>query len=412
MAATNVFLTPAHITYESAMILKNKLSRGNRVNRQYENQFSQTGAKHGQTISIRKPPRYVGRRGATANYEGMNEQFTNLTLSMFGVDMNFTSFDFTLSIDDFRRRHIEPAVSRIANVIDEDGLALYYQVPWMLGTPGTVPNSLATYWQAGAILTEQGAPKGEGMRSLMLGANSMATIGEAKTTLFNPQPGISELYRTGVMDTSGGWEWFEDVNVPAHTVGPLGGTPTVSGGGQTGASLLTAGWTSAAALRLRRGDVFTIAGVNTVNPQSRQSQGRLQMFVVTADFSSDSSGNGTVSIYPPIVPPNADGSRAQFQTVSASPANAAAITVIGAANTVSPQNTGFARDAITLAVVDLDYPPGVPRELCERMSDPDSNISIRFYMYQDGANDVSAGRLDVLYGWTWVYPDLGVRIAA
>ncbi len=409
--AQNTFLTPAHITYESAMILKNKLQMGNRVNRQYEKQFAQTGAKHGQTISIRKPPRYVGRRGATANFEGINEQYTNLTLAMFGVDLNFTSFDFTLSMDDFRRRHLDPAVARIANVIDEDGLGIYYQVPWMVGTPGTVPNSLATYWQAGAILTEQGAPKGD-MRSLMLGAQSMATIGEAKTTLFNPQPGISELYRTGLMDQSGGWNWYEDVNTPAHTVGPLGGTPQVSGAGQTGSSLLTSGWTAAAAKRLNRGDVFNIANVYTVNPQNRNSQGRLQDFVVTADFSSDGSGNGTISIYPPITPPNADGSKTQFQTVNSSPANSAAITVKGAANTVSQQNIGFHRDALTLAMVDLDYPPGVPRELCERVSDPDSNISIRFYMYQDGPNDISAGRLDVLYGWVWIYPDLGVRVAS
>jgi hypothetical protein len=411
MATNNTFLTPAHITYESAMILKNKLQMGNRVNRQYESQFAQTGAKHGQTIALRKPPRYVGRVGPTAYYEGINEQYTNLTLAMFGVDLNFTSFDFTLSMDDFRRRHLEPAVVTIANKIDADGLAIYYQVPWMLGAPGVVPNSLATYWQAGAILTEMGAPKGD-MRSLMLGSQSMAVIGEAKTTLFNPQPDISELYRSGLMSQSGGWNWYEDVNIAAHTVGPLGGSPQVAGGGQTGSNLLTSGWTAAAALRLNRGDVFTINGVFSVNPQNRQSTGRLQMFVATANVLSDASGNATIPIYPALTPPNLDGSRTQFQTVNVSPLNGATITVVGTANTVSPQNLGFHRDALTLAVVDLDYPPGVPRDLCERVSDPDSNISIRFYMYQDGANDISAGRLDVLYGWTWVYPELGVRIAA
>ena len=125
MPTNNTFLTPAHITYESAMILKNSLRMGARVNRSYESQFAQTGAKHGQTISLRKPPRYVGRVGATANYEGMNEQYVNLTLAMFGVDMNFTSFDFTLSMDDFRRRHLEPAIATIANKIDADGLGTY-----------------------------------------------------------------------------------------------------------------------------------------------------------------------------------------------------------------------------------------------------------------------------------------------
>src|SRR6266699_1375535 len=342
--ASNQFLTISEITYEAAMILKNNLKFGSRVNRQYDNSFARTGAKIGQTVNIRKPPRFVGRSGSTAKFEGAQEQYVSLTLSQFGVDMNYTSADMTLSMDNFRRRFLEPAIATVANKVDADGLALYNQIPWVVGTPGATPNALLTYMTAGAILSEEAAPRDD-WRSLMLNSISMATIADANKALFNPQTVIGEQYRQALMSQAAGWMWYEDQNVAAHTVGPLGGTPLVNGAGQTGSSRITDGWTNTSASRLKKGDVFSIASVYAVNPQSRLSTGRLRQFVVTADC-SDTAGAITIPIYPALTPPNADGTGAQFQTVNASPADNAALTVIGAANTISPQNLGFHRDAI------------------------------------------------------------------
>lgn len=412
MAVTNTFLTPAMITYEAAMILKNQLKMGSRVNRQYENQFAQTGAKNGQTISIRKPPRFVIRRGGVAQFQSISEQYVQLTVLQTGVDMGFTGFDFTLSMDNFRMRYLEPAIATVANDIDATGLQLFKGVPWMLGAPGTTPNTMLTYDQAGAVLSEEGAPDGTDVRTLLLNPNCMATIMNANIGVFNPQGVISEQYRTGLMSQAHGWEWWKAQNVSAQTVGPLGGSPQVNAGGQTGSSLITNGWSNAAANRLKQGDVFTIQAVYAVNPQSRQSTGRLRQFVATADVNSDASGNATIPIYPAITPPNADGTPVQFQTVNASPLANAPITVIGAANTVSPQNLGFHRDAITLAMVDMEIPPGAPPGNVERVSDDQMGISIRFTLYYDGVNDISGGRLDVLSGWQLIYPELCVRIAA
>jgi coat protein Gp5 len=409
MSESNTFLSISQITYESAMSLKNKLQLGARVNREYSSEFARVGAKAGQTISIRKPPRYTIRRGPTANFQGIQEQYTSLTVAQAGVDLPFSSFDFTLSMDNFRARYLDQAIATIANDIDQTGMALYKGVPWMIGTPGVTPSSYLTYLQAGAILSEEAAPRGED-RSLMLNPLSMATIANANSVLFNPQGAISEQYRSALMSQAGGWQWYEDQNVTAHTVGPLGGTPLIDGAGQTGSSILTKGWTSSAAPRLKEGDVFTIAGVYAVNPQSRLSQGRLRMFRAGADVSSTSGGAATIPIYPAITPLNANGTQAQFQTVLASPADSAAITVLGAANTISPQNLGFHRNALTLATVDMDVPRGAVE--VERVSDPDSGLSIRCIYGYDLTNDVSGIRLDVLYGWALIYPELCVRIAA
>ncbi len=406
--ASNQFLTISEITYEAAMILKNNLKFGSRVNRQYDNSFARTGAKIGQTVNIRKPPRFVGRSGSTAKFEGMQEQYVALTLSQFGVDMNYTSADMTLSMDNFRRRFLEPAIATVANKVDADGLALYNQIPWVVGTPGATPNALLTYMTAGAILSEEAAPRDD-WRSLMLNPISMATIADANKALFNPQTVIGEQYRQALMSQAAGWMWYEDQNVAAHTVGPLGGTPLVNGAGQTGSTLITDGWTNSSASRLKKGDVFTIASVYAVNPQSRLSTGRLRQFVVTADC-SDTAGAITIPIYPALTPPNADGTGAQFQTVNASPADNAALTVIGAANTISPQNLGFHRDAIALAMVDLDIPRGAVE--VERVSDEDAGISIRIVHFYDGVTDISGARMDILYGYSVIYPELVCRIAA
>ena len=140
----NTFLAISQITYEAAMILKNTSFFLRRCNTQYDDQFAQRGAKIGNVLNIRKPWRPVGRRGPVASFEGINEEYATLTLDQyFGVDMNFTTEDLTLTMDNFRRRYLIPAVTKIANYVDEVGLGLYNQIPWMVGTPGVDAQCLA-----------------------------------------------------------------------------------------------------------------------------------------------------------------------------------------------------------------------------------------------------------------------------
>ena len=207
------------------------------------------------------------------------------------------------------------------------------------------------------------------------------------------------------MGTAVGFEWYMDQNVNTHTVGPLGGTPLVNGSTATGATtLVTDGWTASAAARLKKGDIFTIAGVNHVNPQSRQSTGTLQQFVVTADVSSDGSGNLTAAISPAIKTTTA------FQTVDALPADNAAITVLGAASTQSPTGLAHHKDAFTLAMADLPLPKGT--DMAARVSDDQLGMSIRLVRDYDITNDKFPCRLDVLYGWATLRPELACRIQA
>lgn len=398
----NTFLTISMITNEALRVLTNNLVFAKKVNRQYDSKFGVEGAKIGTTLNVRKPPRYVGRTGAAIGVENVTETQVAVPLTtQFGVDISFTTADLLLSMDDFSNRYIKPAVATIANKIDYDGLQLYKTVANSVGTPGTVPNTFLTYLNAGVALDNNATPM-DGDRTIVVNPLMQATIVDALKGLFQSSTEVKSQYEKGKMGTSAGFDWYMDQNTAVHTVGALGGTPLVNGASQTGAELITDGWTAAAAVRLKKGDVFTIAGVYGVNPQNRQSTGALQQFVVTADTSSNSDGEATIPIYPAITTSGA------FQTVTGSPADNAAITVVGAANTTSPQGMAFHKDAFTLVTADLPLPRGV--DMAGRASDPQTGLSVRMVRAYDISTDKLPCRLDVLYGWKELYPETACRI--
>ncbi len=399
----NTLLTISMITNEALAVLENQLTFTKFINRQYDDSFGIKGAKIGDTLNVRKPPQYIGRVGQAISIEDSVETSIPLQLNtQAGVDIQFSSADLLLRIDDFSDRFIKPAMANVANRIDRDGLTLLTNAVYnSVGTPGTPINTALPVLQAGAKMDQTATPR-DGLRSLVWDPMGQANMISGLSGLFNAPDKISEQYNSGTLGKALGFKHSMDQNALAHTVGPLGGTPLVNGASQTGTSLVTNGWTAAAASRLLIGDVFTIAGVFGVNPQSRQSTGSLQQFVVTANVSSDAAGNATIPIQPAITPTG------QFQTVTASPAAGAAITVVGAANTFSNQAIAFHRDSITLATADLPLPGGV--DMAARKSDPQTGLSVRMVRQYNITTDLFPCRLDVLYGWATLYPQWACRL--
>lgn len=391
------------ITREALRVLENNLTFTKLVNRQFDDRFGVEGAKIGTTLNVRKPPRYVGRIGQAISIENATETQVPVVLNtQRGVDIQFSSQDLALSIDDFSDRFIKPAIASVANAIDNDGLAQYTAVWNNVGTPGTPPSALLTYLNAGVLLDNNAAPL-DGERYIVINPRMQAIIVDALKGLFQASTQIAEQYRKGQMGESIGFSWYMDQNVNTAVIGPQGGTPAVTVAGQTGSTLLTSGWTAAAAARLVVGDTFTIAGVNQVNPQSRQSTAQLQQFVVTGNVSSDGAGLASIPIAPPIIP-----APAQFATVDVSPGAGALITVSGAAGTQSPQGLAFHRDWITLACADLPLPGGV--DMAARVSDRQLGMSIRLVRAYNISTDQFPCRLDILYGWAPLRPELAVRV--
>lgn len=404
MAVDNTLLTSTLITRESMRVLENNLTMVKCVNRQYDDKFGVEGAKIGQIVNARKPIRVVGRVGQAAQVEGITETSVPVPLTtQAGVDLEISQADLLLKIDDFGDRILKPCIANIANRMDADTAALSNQLWDSVGTPGTTPNALLTYLLAGVSLDNNATPM-DGERHLILTPLSQAYIVDALKGLFQQSTAIAEQYIEGKMGRAIGFAWYMDQNMATQVIGPQGGVPVVTVAGQSGNTLLTSGWTAAIASRLVVGDRFTIANVYMVNAQSRVSNGTIQEFVVTAPVSSDVAGLATINFAPPLV------AAGQYQTVDSLPAAGAAITVVGAANAVSPTNLAFHRDCFTLVTADLPLPRGV--DMAGRLSDKQLGISISFVRAYDIFSSQLISRLDVLYGTALLRGELGVVIYA
>lgn len=392
--ASNTLLTPSIISKETLVILENNLVAASKVNRQFENQF----VKIGTTLTIRKPNRFTVSSGPALSIQNVTEPSTSITISnQKHVDFQFSSQELTLVIEEFSERYCKPAAAALANQIDYDVLGLWNQVFNEVGTPGTTPSSFATSVQlVGRRMDDGAVPQDD--RSLLLAPNAYWNIANGLTSLFVQS--VAEPALKGFLAKIGNFSIYEDQNIQRQTVGAYAGTPVVNGAGQTGSSLITGGWTASITGLLNVGDTFTLAGVNAVNPQSRASTGVLQQFVVTATANSDGAGASTISIYPAITTSGA------YQTVDASPANNATITVLGTASTAYPQNLAFVRDAFGLVTVPMELYDGVDFKARSEYR----GISMRIIRAFDINNDVAPTRIDILYGVSSFYPELAVRL--
>ena len=414
----NTLLTIAMITRETLRVLENNLRFTKYVRRDFDDSFGRAGAKIGTVLNIRKPARYVGRTGQGLSIEDATETQVPLVLNtQRGVDIAFTSQDLALSIDDFSDRFIRPAIANVANNVDADGMKQFLNVYNTIGTPGNVPNALLTYLQAGQRLDEEACPRDD-MRSLVISPAMQATIVDTLKGLFQESTEIARQYEEGTMGRSIGMKWSMDQNTQVNTMGNYGILVATLNGSALGASIVTAGWTVTTSTLLA-GNVFTIGsgatGVFAVNPQSKQSTGALRQFVCLASQTSTGGGAMTIPIAPAIVVSgpfqNVTGLTANFP--AAGVPTGATINVLGglgAANVNSPQGLAFHKDAFALGCADLPLPGGV--DMAARVSDKQLGLSIRLVRAYDINTDRFPTRIDILYGWQTLYPELACRVAS
>jgi hypothetical protein len=414
---SNNLLTISKITNEALMVLENELTFTGEVDRNYDDQFAVVGAKIGNTVNVRRPGRFIGTTGPALNVEDFNETSVPVTLStQFHVDTQFTTQDLALSLDMFSDRVLKPAIAAIANKIDRDGLLMAKNnTANIVGTAGTPPTGLITYLTGAAYLDSEGAPR-DGRRSCIVEPFTSATIVDSLKGLFMPSAKISSQYEKGLMGTdSAGMKWKMDQNVVNQTFGSYS-TATLACATTTATGFLTTGWASTSTIALtattataglKQGDVIQIANVYAVNPQNRQAYGsnKLRNFVVTADVTVATSGTTNVTVSPAVI------TAGQFQNVSISATSASAVvTPFNNTGVVSPQNIIMHRNAFTVAMADLELPEGV--HFAGRASDKELGMSIRVVRQYTINNDSIPTRLDVLYGWAPLYPELACRVAA
>ncbi len=390
----NTILTPTAVTREALRILHQKLNFVGNVTRDYDDSYAKSGAKIGDSLKIRLPNQYTVRSGATLSAQDTTEQSVTLQVSnQKGVDVNFSSSELTLSLDDFSKRILNPAMAVLAANIEADALNMYkdvYQSIWNGGSAATYNKAL----DARVLLQRALAPPSD--RTMLLDPAAMADVVKDTKTLFNDDASIAKQFREGMVGRAAGFDWGENTLLPSHTRGAADGAYVVntSTGITSGTATITVATGTGAA---NVGDVFTVAGVFSVHPETKASTGQLQQFVVTAPYAG---GAGAISVSPT---PITSGALQNITIVGAGAGKA--VVWGGTASTAVQTGLAFQKGAFAFATADLVLPDGVDfaaREVYD-------GISLRIVRAYDINTDKFPCRIDVLYGYKTLRAQLAAR---
>ena len=393
----NSILTPTAVTREALRILHQKLNFVGNIKRDYDDSFAKTGAKIGDSLKIRLPNQYTVRTGATLSAQDTSEISTTLQVgTQKGVDLNFTSVDLTLSLDDFSQRILEPAMSVLAANIEADALTMSLDVFNNVNNIGSAIsfNKLMT---ARKVLNDNLAPA-DSNRTVLLNTQDNVDLVDALKGLFQDSTAISKQYREGSMGRTGGFDFYENTLLASQTTGTAAASTGYTANGAVTANGSTSVVLQTGTTTFKRGDIITFVGCNRVHPESKADTGVLQQFVVTADYAG---GAGTLSFLPAIYT-----SGGRQNVVAAGIANGTAVAKVGAASGIYKPSLAFHKDAFAFATADLVMPQGVDFAAREVMD----GISMRVVRQYDINNDKFPTRLDVLYGFKTIRPELACRI--
>ena len=397
--ATNTILNSDIITKEALRVLHEKLSFIGRVNRQYDATFAASGAKNGTSLRIRKPARFTARTGATLSAQNFVEEAASLVMSkQYGVDLDFSSVDMSLSLDEFSSRIIEPAMAQLAAKIESEALkyAIANAGGAVYNASGITRTEFAT---AGAYLDNNSVPRGAG-RTALVDPITQSTLTVAGASLFNDQKELGKEYLEGTMGMFGGFQFYSNPFLPTVAIGSdVAGAVSVSisEGDQTvTVSDLANGQV------IEAGTAITFSDVYAVQYETKSTLSYLKQFVVSADATATSAGVAELTLAEPIY---AAGAR---QNVSALPADSAVVTLLGGASSNNTVNLAFGKDFITFASADLIVPGGVH----DAKRNQYEGISMRYIADYDMTNDAFAVRFDVLAGFVATRPEAGIIVCS
>lgn len=404
----NTFLTIDMITQEAVMIFKNSNAFMQNISTQFDSSFGNVGAKIGQSLRIRLPLDYTVTNGPGLSAQDSAEQSVSLPVAtQRHVDLSWSSAEQTLKVDDYSQRFLLPAMNNLAGNVAATIMAgseggVCNLVANLDGSGAVIAPGLQQVLDSRAVLGDNSAPSMS--RKFVLDLHTMAKLTNSLTGLLNPASAISKQYENGMVYNAVGYTWMEDQTAIKHVVGSFS-AGTVNGASQTGTTLVTNAITGT----LNVGDIITIANVNAVNRVTKQSQATVRQFVVTA---AAANGATSISIYPAIVPGGSGynsitGDNAQqYQTVDASPVNAAVISLVLPASSTYRRSIAFAPEAITMVTANLEKPPMT--ECAQKEYDGISLRTLRSYV---PGTDQTVTRCDVLFGYLYVRPEWAVTIA-
>jgi len=409
------FLTHSMIAERSLFDLQNELTMSKHVYKGYNSEFNAPvgGFKKGASVQVQLPNKFRAKTTSIAlDLVDIQEQSTTVTVDEVAhVDWDFLESDLTLNIEGFSKKYLRPANITLANVVDLNGCKEYVNLYNQVGTPGTTPATFGVLSDAATRMDNEAIPREDRLCIFSPKAHWSMADGELKGVF--QQSIVDKLLRKGFIGNFALMDFFMSQNIQTHTVGhhSTDSVPVMNGATAEGAtSIVTNGWGGSGTLK--KGDIFTIAGVVGVNPISGQAWegNELRQFTVTADV-ADVGGDMTIAISPKIYSSVAPEDYLPYQTVVTLPQNGAAITVVGTEDLSYPQNMAFHPDCFALTMVPYARPKSAGQSVMwAQANDPQLGLSITVATAFDIDAYKEITRLDILYGWDTVRPNLGLRI--
>ena len=409
----NAFATPKVYANVGLAFLKNELVMAKLCDSEAVNAEFKPGV--GTTVYVKRPPEFAIRDGASnsGQMQDVVEGEVAVTCDkQKGVDVQFTGYKATTNVDQLlKSKVIKAAMTQIASQIDGDLIDnVKYFSNWV-GTPGNLIDSPADFFLAPQRLDEMAVPMSD-RNAVLTPADGYAMAGSLLANAALAGDTARNALQKAKIPMLGNVDSYITQTIPSITMGSrtASGATLINGASQnvTYASSRTTYTQSlvcdgaTASKTVKAGEKITIAGVYAVNPRTKATLTYLKQFTVTADATSDGSGNLTLTISPPIITSGA------FQTVSAAPADNAAVTYLGTASTSYNFNAAFHKSAIKLVSV---RPPMPFTGEADYATDPDTGLSVRYWRYSDGSADTHVHRWDVYYGTKNVDPRLGTIIS-
>ena len=389
----NSTLTIDMVTREALRVAHEKAQFIGTVDRQYDSSFANTGAKTGASLRVRKPNQYIRRQGSRVmNVQDQTEASGTITVAtQDGVDMRFNSAELALSIDDFSKRYIEPAMSVLVSGIESDFLAFATKAVWnVAGTAGTGITTLTVPGAARAKLNQGLAPK-DGNRFVQMDSVTMGGMVEGLKGLFQDSSQIKEQYREGMIGRTGMADWYENERLWTMTMGSDVDSVTINDAGfVSGDTVVTITGSTGHAV----GQVVTFAGCKAVHAETKAVFPHLQQFVITAVSGND------ITISPTPVTSGAT------QNVNAMPSNGAAVTFVGVNSASYIQPLMYHKEAFQFVTADLPLMDDSIK--CVRRTQ--DGLSMRVWQGSDIVNDNLLMRIDILYGMAALRPEWACRL--
>lgn len=399
----NQFITTQLVSNTALAMFANNapfVMTGSRI---YQDDFTSSGYKIGDTLQVRRQNNFIVGDGSTAVPQDIIETVENITIAhQYHALVAYTVQDLTLRIEDFSRIFLQPAIQNIITQMERDiNIAAEQQLNFFVGSAGTPLNSFGSVDIAGAKLLEQGVNISSDAYMAMTvrdGSSLKSGLLNSFTPVFN-----EEITRQSAIGHLSYFDIFQSQNINQHVAGAgptlhSSDTLTVNGTVTSGNTIILAGATISVTNYFLPGDLITIAGVNSVNPLSRASTGQPMQFVITAAANSTGGGAVTITVSPSII----SATSSPLQNVSGPVLTTSAVTVVPSYNV----NVAYPSRALDIVCPPL-YKLQVP--YASVAVDPETGLSLAVTQTGDILGYQNYMRLDILCGFQW-HPQYACKV--